>query len=197
MTCDGTSAGTFSLGGRIGVGTIGKGTVTVDIYCCLTSPYGKMDCVHQNISSRLVPNSWMWSAVLLYLKYQIPLLFQERQCWLCGPTWQQITGFWRSSLPFSVLMFPRWILARKALLPWIKESTLLLWTCVLKELYPGFPLPLGFPLLLPPGVPPPLPLGLPPPPLPPPGLQSPPTAGWPFAWAFPALQNYASKTGTL
>ena len=46
MTCDGTGAGTFALGGQIGVGTIEEGTATVDMGCCLPSPYGNMDCAY-------------------------------------------------------------------------------------------------------------------------------------------------------
>ena len=58
VTCDGTSASTFALGGHIGVGTIGECTATIDIDCCLPSPYWNMDCAYVNISSRLVPTSW-------------------------------------------------------------------------------------------------------------------------------------------
>ena len=43
VTCDGSGAGTFALGGQIGVYTIGEGTKTVDIDCCLPSLYLQLD----------------------------------------------------------------------------------------------------------------------------------------------------------
>ena len=42
VTCDGTRADTFGRWGRIGTGTIGEGTATVDIKSCLPISYGNM-----------------------------------------------------------------------------------------------------------------------------------------------------------
>ena len=42
VTRDGTGADTFGRGGRIGTGTIGEGTATVDIKSCLPISYGNM-----------------------------------------------------------------------------------------------------------------------------------------------------------